>query len=360
MNDGHWDEFVRRTDAWRQAGDTARLKLIDLYHEAHRYRETDPEFQYGLLTRARDEARRLEEPWWVLFFEHSLLSTLTADMHDFARAHPLAMEVMLRFNSPAGRTHPHRMGILTNVLYVYLQIDPAGYRDELEQGFSYLDEQIARGPVTDRFVLNYRWTEYLVETQQLDAAYQRAQRFLELVDSGVPVDSIWWQCWVLFLLCPICDALGLVDELTGHAEDLAERSKKGDQLTRTRAGGCLWFAVARRAAGDEQAASRSFHQGMSCLKNLSSRDEICADAVARYYELGNDYQAAIGIRNKELAMVTKKGMLHRCCRVQIERCRLLSRAGALTPAEVNEARQAATKMRVPDWYLQKLVEIEGS
>ena len=55
----HWDEFNRRAHAWRRAGDTERLRLVELHQESYRYRETNPEHKLELLTQARDEARRL-------------------------------------------------------------------------------------------------------------------------------------------------------------------------------------------------------------------------------------------------------------------------------------------------------------
>jgi hypothetical protein len=356
----HWNEFDRRVDSWRQAGDYERLKMVELYHEAIRHRETNPEYVFELFTRGRSEAQRLSEPWWVLFFEYWRLSTVTADLHDFASALPLAMELMVRFNTPEGLAHPQRVNILTSVLYTYLQVDPIGYRDELESGFAHLDGQITRGPRVERFVLDYRRTEYLRETERWDEAFDLALESLALADrSGNPDIQIWHGAWSLFILCQICDALGRLDQLAGHAEDMAERSRKKSHLIRTRASALLWIAVARRATGDERTASRSFHIGLQHLKNLDSRDEICADPIARYYELGGDYNAAVGVRDRELAVITKKGMLHRSCRVQIERCRLLSRAGGITPSDVTEAHQAAAKLRVPNWYLEKLARFEA-
>ena len=71
-----------------------------------------------------------------------------------------------------------------SVLYTYSEVAPIGYRDALEQGFAYLDQQIEMGPAKNRFVLSFRWTDYLCETQRWDEAYDRALRFLALVDSG--------------------------------------------------------------------------------------------------------------------------------------------------------------------------------
>jgi hypothetical protein len=353
-----WDEFNRRAAEWRQVGDTQRLRMAATFQDAFRYRETQPEQQLTMLTRCRDEARRLNEPWCVLFFDLWRLSTITADLHDFARALPLAIELLLRVNRPEARDHPCRVEVHTEVLYTYLQVDPVGYREDLERGFAYLDEQVPPGPVSQRFVLLYRWTEYLRETERWEEAHDFVQRFFELVDGSGPRETTaWWRCWVYFLLCEICNALGRVDELAAHAADMVELSQKNANLIRTRASGCIWRAVAERTAGEDRSAARTFRRGIRYLENLESRDEICADAVSRYYEIGEDWNSAVGVRDRELAVVARKGMRHRCCRVQIERCRLLVRAGAVTPADIDDARSAAAGMRVPGWYLERLARI---
>jgi hypothetical protein len=239
-----------------------------------------------------------------------------------------------------------------------LQVDPVGYRDELERGFGQLDELIGRGPVVNRFVLDYRRTEYLCETERWDEALDLAHQSLALADrSGDSNNRFWHGAWALFLLCEICHALGRLDEVAGHAADMEERSQKTNHLMRTRASAWIWHAVTQRAKGDERGASRSFHRGMHYLRGLDSREEICAEPIARYYEMGGELKEAVSVRDRELAAIAKKGTLHRSCRVQIERCRLLSRAGSLTPADLSDVRQAAAKLRVPDWYLERLARV---
>ena len=354
----HWEEFHQRIGTWQRTGDTERLRLVEFYEESFRYRETVPERKLELLTRARDEAKRLGEPWWVLFFEYNRLSTLTADLHDFARALPVAVELLVRFSGPEGRTHAHRSDVHTLGLYAFLQVDPIGYRRELEDGFAYLNAQIPQGPGTARYVLDYRRAEYLGESERWEEALELSYRSLAVTEQHRdPMAKAWEGAWILFRLCGVCDALGRFDRLALHAEDMRERSQPRSDLLRTRASASIWLAVASRVSGDERAASRAYRQGTRELEGLDSRDEICADALARYHELGGDLEAALGVRDRELAVVARKGMLHRACRVEIERCRLLSRASALTPADVGKAKEATAKMRVPDWYLERLARI---
>ena len=356
-----WEEFNRKVALWQEEDDLDRLQMADLYYEAFEFRETNPELKYEMLTRGRNEAQRLNEPLFVLFFDDERLSTLTSDLHDFARAMPLAMELMVRFSKPEAAVHPRRVSVLTNVLYTYLQVDPIGYRDELERGFAYLDSQISQEPVSNRFVLNYRRIEYLAETERWNDAYELAHRSLDLSDrSNNRNISSWHGAWSTYILCRICYARGRLDEVADHAEDMATRSEKRDNFNRTLSSAWMWRAVTQRAWGDEQSASRSFHRGLRILKHLDSRDEICARPMAIYYELGNDFGAAVGVLERELAAVAPKGMLHRCCQIEIERCRLLSRAGSITADDFDRARQAAGKMRVPVWYLDQLAKIKAS
>jgi hypothetical protein len=271
---------------------------------------------------------------------------------------PLAVELLVRINSPEGRGHSHRLAVLTQGLYAFLQVDPVGYQRELEEGFAYLDAEVPQGPGTARYVLDYRRAEYLSETERWEEAMELSCRSLARTEqSQDKMTKAWEGAWILFRLCGICDALGRFDRLAVYAEDMRERSEGRSDCLRTRASALIWLAVAGRAAGDERTAVRSFQQGTRCLEGLDSRDELCADAVARYHELGGHLEATLGVRDRELAVVIRKGMLHRACRVEIERCRVMSCAGTLTPADICKAKDAAARMRVPDWYLDKLARI---
>jgi hypothetical protein len=353
-----WDEFGRRVDAWRALGDRERLRLLDLYNQAMRLRETDPDRQFDLLTRARDEARRLEEPWWVLFLEKWRLDTITSGKHDFATALPLAIELMTRFSGPEGRAHPFYDSVLGLVLYVYGEMDPFGYRDEIERGSEILDARDdASNDQDNRFVLNYRKASYLIHTERWDEAYELAHWNLDMANHR---DNLWHGAWALFLLCRICHSLKLPDELAEHADAQVEQSAGSPDLLRTLADGWLWRAFAQLSEGDRTNAARSLQNGMRHIEKVERRDEISAEPIAAYYELLGDAKAALGVLDRQLGDLTKSGANHRAALVHIERCRLLKLAGELSEGDVNRSREAARRMRQPSWYLEKLELIVGS
>lgn len=351
-----WKEYSERVSRWLEADDFERLEMVRRFESAFRHRETSPDIKLAMTTECRDEAKRLNEPWWVLYFEGWMLDTMTSDQHDFAKALPVAIELMVRFSSPEGRVHPSYSGILTSVLYTYLSIDPLGYRDELEKGFAYLDGHEAAGPGSNRFVMYYRWTNYLHDIERWKEAYDLAHLYLGKANQD---GQAWYISWALYLMCRICHDLKLSEELAGHAEYMVEVSKKSRSSERTLADALIWLALTKRLKGDQKKATSLFHEGMSHLKHVETRDEICADSTAAYYEAGRDWKSAVAVRDRELASVSKNGQLHRACQAQIERCRLLSLAGELTPGDLQAARESALKMKIAEWYLERIDRIEA-
>ena len=352
-----YDEYYRWVNLWAAAGDRERLQLTDIFHEAFACHETDTDRSFALFTRGRDEAARLHEPWWVLFFECWRLTSLTSHSGDVGRALPLAMQLMVQFNSPIGRGHDWRNAILVEVLNTYLSIDPVGYREEIERGFAHLDGEIL---LADRYVFNYRRVAYHIATDRWDTALDLALRALaEANQAPDPSTRIWHEAWTLFQLCSIYNALGNMDLLAAHAEHMAELSRGHLQLRRTQAAGLFWLAVTERTAGKEKSATSHFHKGIRMLRRVVTRDMICADPIAKYHELGADYRTALKVRERELAEVAKRGLRHDECDIHVKRCRLLALLNELTPADLDAARQATGKLRVPEGFLNKLDRIES-
>jgi hypothetical protein len=350
-----WAEFNSRSAEIAKSGDSERLSMIRRFQEAWQYRETNPELRLDLITRCRDDAKHWNDWWWEIFFEHWRLGTMTSDLHDFSRALPLAIELMVRLNTADGRLHSEYAGILIEVLYTYFEIDPFGYQEEIEQGFAYLLERTRNDNVDERFVLNYRRTHYLLTTERFNDAFELANQQLAIANE---TDNMWFSAWYLFLLCRICHKLDLIDELEVNATLMIDQSAGKGSFRRTRADGQLWLAVALQSRGDERAAVESFHKGMRHLQNLDRKDDMFADAIATYYELREDFRAAAGVREREIADREKCGSLHTVCVATIERCRLLAKAGELNEIDVSRANEAVGKMKRPDWYCDRLYRIE--
>ena len=114
-----------------------------------------------------------------------------------------------------------------------------------------------------------------------------------------------------------------MDLLAGHARTWRNWLAKPTKLRRARAAALQLERGAARAQGNEQSASLlSRRRGL--LASLQSRNDHCADALARYHELSGDLRAALASGSMKSPTSSRHGSHHRACQMQIERCRLLT------------------------------------
>ena len=64
-------------------------------------------------------------------------------------------------------------------------------------------------------------------------------------------------------------------------------------------------------------------------------------------ESGGEPRKALGVRERELDEITRKGRLHRACLIKIERCRLLALLGELMTTDLDAARDSARLLPPP-------------
>jgi hypothetical protein len=280
---------------------------------------------------------------------------------DFNRALPLAMELMARIKEPGSVDSEFQHFTMNNVLDTFTSIDPRGYQEDLEQGFVSLNEAIAAGPNIHRFVLYDQWVNYLDQMEEWERGYELSLHTISLIEASKSNSNrIWHGASALHLLCPICYHLRRFEELEGHAEILVEKSKKQDQLRALHADGIIWTAFSHRMRGEERKASRLFHRGMNWLTQVVNHDALCGDSIRAYYDACGDIEAIIGVCDRELNVFKKNGMLHKTCKVEIERCQLLRKVGRLTDSDLDRARQSTQKLLKPDWYLKKIETLAAS
>lgn len=351
-----WDEYERRVAIWHSRDDAEEMQFVRLLEDGYDCQENDPERGFELFTEARDRACQLNEPWWILFFEAWRLTSLTSHVMDFSRALPLAKEIVTRIALAEFRNHEWWPSILNNVLYAYISTDPHGYKDQIETGFAYLDGEISDQPVDDRFVFNSRKTTYFINTERWEDAYAHATESLKLTicEDATP----WHRAWILFDLCRISDRLCRINDLRKYSIRLTLISRDHPQLRRAHASGYCWQAVVEQADGNKQTAEELLSCGTKLLAQLFRNETTCAEPLSRYYERQGNIEKALSIRSTELCVVEQHGMLHRCCQIQIERCRLLKLIGKLTPSEIAAARYYVSRLFRPEVFSQELRRID--
>jgi hypothetical protein len=352
-----WDwihEFERQAAA---SGDRERLRLARLHSEAYSYRQSDPDRMMSILETGRALARTLNEPWWVLFFEHWSLETLIYYKDDYREVIERGVKATLELRKPMYENYPLRFGIWCNLVAAYLCVDPRGYASAIREALDYLQTQVPPEG-GDRYLLQARRHWFAYEMGELEAAQQLALEELAMADSDPEahtarhheVDTYKALCWIAYRRRDYSALL----QWAAAGEQLAREITYRYELALF----LLWRALCTRRAGDETTARRLCRSGTAAMARLGQPPgESYFDALAAYHEQGGELSAAWQVRQRELETSLGKGQFAYECLVRLKRVRLLVRMGAAADEEVAAVRQAATRLREPSWYLSELERV---
>lgn len=353
--DAWMDEFVAHA---RAARDRERLRLDQMHGVAYNYRETDPDHALSLYEEGSRLARKLNEPWWALFYDHW---RVTAYLHfkDDYRSHALDLAVgnVLEARKPLYDQFPGRFAVHDDLAAAYLGIDPEGFADDVRALFDYMETEVADS-LEDRLLLQARRRGLALDCERLDEALDWAQRSLSLVaDRPDDVDAVHHSTFLYSALCRIHHRRRdweSLDESSVLGEQAARKADNRMQLSEC----LLWQAVAARRAGNEDKARAIFQAATSRASRLRMapgggfHDPLCT-----YLELGGDRKAALASRLRQLELVEGRGQFHYETRCHIHGCRLRALLGELTPQHLTVARASAHRLRFPGRHLAELDKI---
>jgi hypothetical protein len=336
-------------------GDTVRLRMARMRHEAYPLRETDPARAQALYEEGLRLAKQLGEPWWAMYYsQRKLLARMCWDNH-FDDTMGLAVENVLEARKPLYASYPQLCSVYLHLVFSYIGVDPVGYAAEIKQAFASLESDVPQIDTGDRFVLEFARRYFALWLNDLDAAEQSAWRALRMAEEGVaPYTSDYHLSFVYEDLCGIDYKRGDMEALRDHAALGEEKSlRSGERIPLSECQ--LWQALLARRAGDEARAlalRRAAIARMSRLKQAPTPhwfNALCAWALDE-----NDLPAALRVRDLELATYADRGQLAYECYCQVERCRLLARMGPLPEDAMTAARLAAGKLRDPAPRLAEL------
>jgi hypothetical protein len=352
-----WDWIHDFEQQARAAGDHERLRLAGLHSAAYAYRQSDPDRMLSILEEGRRLARALNEPWWVLFFEHWTLETLIYYKDDYREVIERGVRAMLELRKPIFDHYPLRFGIYCNLIAAYLCVDPRGYAGAIREALEYLQTQV---PVEggDRYLLQARRHWFAYELGDLESAQQLAVEELALADCDPDrhtachheVDTYKALCWIAYRRRDYAGLARWASTGEQHARGISYRYELALFL--------LWQALCARRDRDELTAKRLCRAGTAMMGRLGQPPgESYFDALAGFHELGEDFNSAWRVRQRELETTLGKGQFAYECLVRLKRVRLLVRIGLPTQEEVEAVRLAMTRLREPAWYLGELERV---
>lgn len=352
-----WDWMRDFEEQARLAGDLDRLNLARLHGAAYSHRQSDPDRMLALLGEGRRQAVHLNEPWWILFFDHWVLETNIYYRDDYRAVIDLGVRLTLELRKPAFSRHPLRFSVYCNLVAAYLCVDPRGYESAIREALVYLGT-LTPPDTGDAYLLQARRHWFAYELGHYDEAQRLALEELAMADADPDrhtarhheVDSYKALCWVCFRRGDWTALAGYALAGEDRARDLGYRYERSLFL--------LWRGLLAAREGRHEEGQRLCRQGTTLMSRLGQPPgESYYDALAALHELSEDWQAAWQVRQGELATCQGKGQLAYEVQVYLKRLRLLVKLGQPLADEVKAAEAAIARLRRPDWYVEQLKRV---
>jgi hypothetical protein len=354
MTPSIWDwigDYLRQA---KQQGNTQAVRMAQVHEEAYGYRQIDPRRMYALLSEGKVLAQRLNEPWWLAFFEHWQIETLIYYLDDYRQVLDRAVALTLELRKPVFTPYPLRFGIYCNLVAAYLCIDPRGHASAIREALAYLG-QIVPEVGGDRYLLLARRHWFAYELGEYDEAHRLALEELTLADRDSDrhtalhheVDTYKALCWIAFAR----EEWSQLDYWADLGEEKARQLGYRYELALF----LLWRALVALLRHDRPAATRLHRLATATMQRVGqSPGESFYDGLARYAEEMGQLAQAWNIREEELNHLLNKGQLAYEAQVRIKRVRLLRLLDRPQDNELHAAEAALARLRAPEWYQREL------
>jgi hypothetical protein len=354
-----WDWIVEFNNKAEADGDRDRLRLLQIYENAAKFAKTDPDVMLGLLAEGKALARQLDEPWWVLFFDHWRLQALLHFKYDYREVMDIAVQATLEARKPQYAELPQRVCLHEDLIYAYVGTDPEGHAEPIGQALDYMQQHV--GPDLDcRYCVQGCCTQFALQRGRLDEAQAAALKMLDMTgEERSPATADHYALDAYADLCAIAFQAGDWDALKEWAaagEETARRRDKQLELAKFLA----WRALLERRDGNEPAARRLIRAATARASRLKAvPGESYYDALAAYHEQGGETGAALTVRDQELKAIAGKGRHTHEARCRLKRCRLLAQMGLPLADDLRAAREVALKLRHPEKYVEEIDRLAG-
>jgi hypothetical protein len=354
-----WDWIGEYYKQAAESGDEQRMLLPQYQIAGYKQRETNPWLAQGLFEEGSKLARQLNEPWWVLIYDHWRVTGYLFFQRDYREVLDLAVQNALEVRKPQYDHFPLKFSILRDLVEAYIGIEPAAYLEQIQQTLDYL---AANAPEegSDRFLIHGTRRDLAIEMGWIDQAEEVARGFQPLADSLPSKEGATHHS--AFNWCGWC-------EIAWHKRDmdlLLESALEGEKAARESSlkmemSACqIWRAVAERATGHKQEASRLYRQGVNQVSRLQMPpDRGCFEGLCAFHELIDALDMILQMRRAELEIIQEHGRLAYESRCRNRICRLLARLGEPFAGELAAARVAAQKLRKPEASLAELDQTEA-
>lgn len=356
MRDWQWFEDFEAAALAR--GDRERARMRQIHREAYGFRETDPDRTLFLLEEGRRLALILEEPWWVLLFDHWLVHIKLYAKSDYRHVLEPAVRNVLEVRKPEYAGFPQKLWILGDLIEIYVSLDPRSYANEIDQALAEVKAELPPEMHNARYLLLFHQLDAAVNQDRFDDALQIALHMRAEAQAD-PVRSTGDH-----FLIPTYGSLCHLYSLRQEWAEVATWAEAGEDLARQCARKRLvgvflmWQAVIAQLRGEKAEAARFYRSaisGMERLKAPPGRDYV--DAMCAYQELCGNPERSLELRAQEVQDCASRGKVYDEFEARLAKLRLLFQMGHDLEQDLSAAREMARNFRHPEWYLPKIEQI---
>ena len=283
-------------------GDFERIQLAVLWERSVDLSYERPDEKLAILDQASALARKLNEPYWELFFEHWKIEALLYEKHQPAQALKLAARAAFEVRKPIYDAFAYRPQITLSLTACYLKLDPIGYEKPLREAFEYARAQ-CQNDEEMRPYFAQQWSRFLEAIGAPDAVEANWRHLYAAYQSGM-------EHYVLFALVHLCSTLAAYD-LPAARSHVGEFAAFGLELCRLEdrdreaAMFTMWAAVAARWDGDESEAQTLYKRAYELQKRLTSPHNAIQFAATIYHETAGEWKDALRVVEDEIAINKK-------------------------------------------------------
>jgi hypothetical protein len=253
---------------------------------------------------------------------------------------------------------PQRICLHDDLISTYTAIDPPGYASQIEAALDYMEGNVDPRLECMRCLLNLR-SEFALCLGRTDASRLYALRLLELpLRTGSQSQRADWLALVYTPLCRVAHAEAeWTDLLRWSATGLEETTaaSRRDLVAELYA----WRAVALRWSDSPDAPSLFVQAISEERKTAGNVKAAYFDALSTYHELSGALDQALRVRQREVELMGQRKLVYDECQAHLALCKIRVRMEQPYDNELRAAREAATRLRHPEAFLQALDSLKG-
>ena len=351
-----WQWLWQFEDDAARSGDRERVRLAQIYVEAHQISNDNPAEKLALYEMGRDLAAQLGEPWWELFYEHWAIEVLLFGLQKPKIALDRVVRAVVEARKPQYDAFPQRTDLHLNLIGAYMGIDPIGYESKLREAFAHTKIECEYS--VEKQAYHAQLWGYFLEMTRDASAVEAAWDYLALAESAnsehFQWDALHLLCLCLFRFDPETARLEL-ENLAAFGEEVARREKQNRGV----AAFLMWRALAARWSGDENSAARFYRRAWETQKRCAPPQIDVHVAAMGFHRAGGDDLGALRICQQSLRILRRHDLHFPEAQRRLEKCALLKEMGRDWSVEARRLRRVAEKLPSKAFWESEVRKLEG-